>query len=255
MRHLRTPADEWARTIVELPLRSGQQLREMSLDREAPKTEEVALEQSQFKLRLANSEGRRESASLLIKKLYAWRGYETEGQPGERPARLTLMADMGEQPIGTLTIGFDTPEGLLADALYFQEIDALRHRQANVCEFTKLAVDQSVKSKRVLASLFHLAYMYAHRIHGATDVVIEVNPRHVLFYKRMLGFELLGPERTCPRVGAPAVLLHLEFSYATQEIAKHGGTFAEIPGVRSIYPFFFSPEEEAGLTKRLLGGN
>lgn len=254
MRHLKTPADDWNKTIIELPLRPAQSLREMSLERQAPKDENLSLSEGLFKIRLANSEGRRESASLLIKKLYAWRGYDTEGAPVERPSRITLMADIGPQPIGTLTIGFDSPQGLLVDALYFEEIDALRRQGRNVCEFTKLAVDQAVKSKRVLASLFHLAYIYAHRIHGASDVVIEVNPRHVVFYKRMLGFEKLGEERMCPRVGAPAVLLHLDFAHATEEIAKYGGTFAEVAGVRSIYPFFFSPRDEAGITARLLSG-
>jgi hypothetical protein len=58
----------------------------------------------------------------------------------------------------------------------------------------------------------------------------------------------------CPRVGAPAVLMHLDFAYATEQIAKYGGTFAEIEGVRSIYPYFFSPQDEAGITARLLSG-
>lgn len=254
MSRFKAPADEWSNTIVELPLQPGHRMEQMSLEREAPKGENLVLAHGQFKIRLANSEGRRESASLLIKKMYAWRGYDTESPPAERPSRITLMADIGNQPIGTLTIGFDSPQGLMVDSLYFAEIDKLRQQGRTVCEFTQLAVDQAIKSKRVLASLFHMAYIYAHRIHGATDVVIEVNPRHVAFYKRMLGFEKFGEERMCPRVGAPAVLMHLDFAHAEREIGKYGGTFAEVAGVRSIYPFFFSPHDEAGIIARLLGG-
>jgi hypothetical protein len=33
------------------------------------------------------------------------------------------------------------------------------------------------------------------RLHGFTDYVIEVNPRHVAFYQRMLGFADFGGER------------------------------------------------------------
>ena len=70
--------------------------------------------------------------------------------------------------------------------------------------------------------------------------------------KRMLGFEQLGQERMCPRVNAPAVLLHLPFAFATKEIAHHGGAFVEIPGVKSIYPYFFSRQDESGMVARLM---
>jgi hypothetical protein len=246
------PADHWAHTIVGLPL-GAPPLRTLSLERqERIDTHNIALDQQQFKIRLANSDGRRESASLLIKKMYTWRGYETAGASSDTPNRITLIADLEGHVISTLTIGLDSGAGLLVDTLYKDEIDRLRQDQRRVSEFTKLAVDQAVKSKRVLASLFHLAYIYAHLIHGATDTVIEVNPRHTLFYKRMLGFEQLGQERMCPRVNAPAVLLHLPFAFATKEIARHGGAFVEIPGVKSIYPYFFSRQDESGMVARLM---
>lgn len=247
------PADQWKQTIIGLPLDSP--LRPLSLEHpEQADAQSISLDQQQFKIRLANSEGRRESASLLIKKMYAWRGYDTAGAMGYTPNRITLMADLEGRVIGTLTIGIDSPCGLLVDTLYKDEIDRLRQDQRLVCEFTKLAVDQEIKSKRVLASLFHLAYIYAHLIHGATDTVIEVNPRHAVFYKRMLGFEQLGEERMCPRVSAPAVLLRLAFDHPKREIAQYGGAMRELPGVRSLYPFFFGPADEQGITARLKRG-
>ena len=83
------------------------------------------------------------------------------------------MADIASQPIGTLTIGLDSPSGLLVDQLYQGEIDLPRASGAEVCEFTKLTVGDAMRSRRLLATLFQLAYVFAHRIHGATDVVIE----------------------------------------------------------------------------------
>ena len=247
------PADYWTKTIIGLPLGSHP-LRTLSLDHEeGADANSIPLDQQQFKIRLANSEGRRESASLLIKKMYAWRGYVTGANP-DIPNRITLMADIDGKVIGTLTIGLDSGAGLLVDALYKDQIDALRAHHEIVCEFSRLAVDQEIKSKRVLASLFHLAYIYAHLIHGATSTVIEVNPRHVLFYKRMLGFEQFGEERMCPRVNAPAVLLRLPFAHPRSEIAKHGGAMSEVPGVRSLYPFFFGPSDEQGITARVKRG-
>jgi hypothetical protein len=251
----KTPADSWAKTIVAMPL-GARPLKSLSLDRLDPLgTNNLALEPDNFKIRLANSEGRRESADLLIREMYSWRGYDTAGVLNDEPNRITLMADLRGNAIGTLTIGIDSTAGLLVDQLYKDEIDRLRLAKALVCEFTKLAVDQGSNSRRVLAALFHLAFIYAHKIHGATDLVIEVNPRHVVFYKRMLGFAQLGEERMCPRVKAPAVLLRLACAEVARNIAKYGGTMQEVPGVRSLYPFAFSPADEAGITQRLLRGN
>lgn len=244
--------DPWAKTVVSLPFEKQIALRHMTLAHDEAPGHDISLSQQQFKIRLANSEGRRESASLLIKKRYAWRGYDTAGLANETPNRITLMADTDNHPIGTLTIGLDSPSGLLVDQLYRDEIDKLRAGGAAVCEFTKLAIDEAMRSKRVLAALFQLAYVFSHRIHGATDVVIEVNPRHIIFYKRMLGFEKLGSERMCARVSAPAVLLHLRLAYATAQIAKFGGTFANIPGVRSLYPYFMGLADENGIFERLV---
>lgn len=254
MDKLKTPADRWSKTIVDLPFEASRIMQVMSLARDESGGHEIPLSEQQFKLRLANSEGKRESASLLINKMYNWRGYDTVGLCEDTPNRITLMADTAGEPIGTLTIGLDSPGGLLADQLYHVELDRLRQAGASVCEFTKLAVDQAMQSKRVLAALFQLAYIYAHRIHGATDVVIEVNPRHVVFYRRMLGFEQLGEERLCPRVHALAVLLHLSMAYASDQIARYGGHFRDLPGVRSIYPYFLNVKDQEGIAERLQRG-
>lgn len=247
------PADQWKQTIIGLPLDSP--LRSLSLEHgEQTDSHNISLDQQQFKIRLANSEGRRESATLLIKKMYAWRGYDAAGATGDNPNRITLMADTGGIAIGTVTIGLDSPAGLLVDGIYRDVVDKLRAEGCVVCEYTKLAVDQEIKSKRVLASLFHLATIYAHHIHQATDAVIEVNPRHVQFYHRMLGFEQAGEERMCERANAPAVLMRLRYSYLDEQVAKYGGTMHEVPGVRSFYPFFFGPSDEQGITARLMRG-
>lgn len=204
-----------------------------------------------FKIRLANDEGRRSAASYLIQKMYGWRGYAASG-PQAAPNRVTLMASDLEKTLATITVGFDSPkEGLMVEQLYPEEIAQLRANGARVCEFTKLAVDRNEQSREVLAMMFHIAYMYARRIHRGTDLVIEVNPRHVRFYERMLGFSPLGAERMCPRVGAPAVLLWLDLEYAAEQIAAYGGLRDKAGKVRSLYPFFFSAAEEEGITARL----
>ena len=243
--------DEWSETIIAFE--SPYKLRELSIPQVEPvEVRESAVEQQKFKIRLANTEERRDSASLLIQKRYSWRGYETSEALEKTPNKITLLAFGGDQIAGTLTLGLDSPDGLLVDDLYKTEIDTLREAGRKVFELTKLAVDQHIRSKRVLASLFHIAQIYGRSILGYTDVVIEVNPRHTLFYEKMLGFRQLGEEKICARVNAPAVLLRLELEYVDLQIKKFGGQMEKAKAEKSLYPYFFTKTDEIGITNRLL---
>ena len=204
-----------------------------------------------YRVRLADSPGQRNKASMLINSMYSWRGYATDGLELSRhsPNAITLEASTEQQLFGTLTLGFDSDDGLLADELYHDKIEALRVEARSVCEITKLAFNPQYSSKEALASLFHLAYIYARNIYQATDVVIEVNPRHAGFYQRRLGFERIGEVRTCPRVDAPAVLLHGVLDYGAKQISKHAGS--RDSNEKSLYPYFFSESEVQGLTNRI----
>jgi hypothetical protein len=214
---------------------------------------EIAINQDSFGIRLTDTIEGRNSASLLINKMYAWRGYAGTHRLNDDPNRVTLTAtDKQGAAVGTLTIGIDSPIGLLADEIFKEELDAYRGRGARICEFTKLAFDPTVQSKEALASLFHLATCYARDLYGCTDIFIEVNPRHRRFYERMLGFQRHGEARSNPRVNAPAFLLAVNLDYVTEQIAKFGGTSDTAAGERSFYPYFFSPREERGIIDRLL---
>jgi hypothetical protein len=213
---------------------------------------EILLERSDFQVRLADSRGRRNKSSLLINRMYSWRGYKRSenNDRSQEVDRITLQACRADTVFGTLTLAFDSKAGLAADALYHSEIEAHRKCGAKVCELTRLAVDPKDGSKEVLGALFHLAYIYGGLLRGVTDVFIEVNPRHVSFYRRMLDFEQVGEQKMCERVDAPAVLLHLEVAYVAEQIARYGGHRGR--GKRSLYPYFFSKQEEEGLVGRIV---
>ena len=223
-----------------------------------------------YGLRSPASADGRSGASLLIERMYAWRGYRGAGLEADDPHRITLTAADQGQVVGTLTIGIDAGidagtdagidaginpgAGLMADHMYKDELDALRRDGARLCEVTRLAFDRSVQSRHALASVFHLAFIYAREMHGCTDAVIEVNPRHRRFYERMLGFRQLGDLKTNARVNAPSYLLHVSLAHVAQRVAQVGGAFSRGAGTpeRSFYPYFFSPEEERGIVARLL---
>lgn len=248
----RKDPDEWDSTIIAVSPYSLKDLAMAPRDESRQPQPESVVEQN-FKIRLAYSQERVNNASMLIQRMYMKRGYDVPGML-KVPDRITLMASQNEAVVGTLTLGMDSGNGLMADENYKKEVDQLRADGRKVCELTKFAVDQVHGSKRVLAGLFHIAYIYGRVLHNQTDVVIEVTPRHALFYKRMLGFEPFGEERLNTRVHTMGVLLRLEIDYVDQQIARWGGkTDADATkSERSLYPYFFSKEDEAGIVQRLL---
>ena len=76
----------------------------------------------------------------------------------------------------------------------------------------KLAVEEGVDWKAALNALVQSAYLVTRVVHALTDVLIEVNPRHVRFYERVFGFVVAATERVCTRAGAPSILMQLDLA-------------------------------------------
>ena len=161
--------------------------------------------QEGFKIRVARQASRHKEAGRMVDQRYNGRGYKTPASsPSEADPNLsTFLAYDEGRMVGTVSVRLDSPNRLSADRLYPEELAGLRRAGHKLCEFTRLAVDAKSASKPVLAGLFHTAFLYASRLHGFTHAVIEVNPRHVAFYQRSLGFEVVGGERLNTRVNAP----------------------------------------------------
>lgn len=209
------------------------------------------LQRNGYSIHLVNSLKQRIKASTLIKRMYASRGYQTESASvfSTSSNQYTFEARQSQQLIGTLTLTIDSDNGLLADTLYQPELDQFRQQGRRLCEVSKLAFNPETSSKEIFASLFHMAYIFARRIHGIDDSFIEINPRHATFYKRMLGFKQIGEQRTCPRVNAPAVLLHLDLGYMEEKIVTQAGQFDQ--NTRSIYPHFLSRNKEEKIIRAI----
>ena len=215
---------------------------------------EHCIDQQVFNIRLVNSKKKREKASLLVNKKYSWRGYSVDERVKTDPNRITLIAETEGKVVGTLTLCLDDINTKLpADENFEDKLEELRSQNIKMSEPSRLAIDDNAP-KRVLAALLHIAYIYAHNIHGCTSWVAEVNPRHSRFYKRMLGFQEVEKERTCTRVCAPAVLLTLDLAYMAEQIKKLGGLMENHGNEKSYYPYFFSSHDELGITSRLIAG-
>jgi hypothetical protein len=184
----------------------------------------------------------------LIHRRYSWRGYACK--PAQAPGSgrgVTLHASDDDGTVGTITVGLDGPMGLNTEGTFAAEVDAQRRVARRLCEFTRLAVDSGRGGEGVLAALFHGAYLFAHRQHECDTVLLEVNPRHVRYYQRSLGAKVLGGERTNARVGAPAVLLGLEFAEVTRRLQ------APVPPAvgRTLFSRALPPDEERALMSHL----
>jgi len=164
----------------------------------------------------ARSDEQRILAWRLVARRYAWRGYACSQALSPFPDRereayyTTLLALRGGTPVGTVTLGVDSRAGLLADEINRREVDLVRGQRGRACELVRLAIEDGAGSKCIWLALLEALNLLCRRIHDITDLFIEVNPRHVAFYHRVFGFQVMGPERRCPRVGAPSVLLRLK---------------------------------------------
>jgi len=162
-----------------------------------------------FHIKFAVTQSQHEAANRLVERMYQSRGYQIEHIRDNPYLSKTLVVETAGEVVGTMAICLDSERGLPADENYRDKIDELRALGRKICEPSRLAIRRNLPH-RIFASMMHVSYLFSHKINGCTDYLIEVNPRHANFYKKMLGFQEFGGLRTCTRVHAPAVLLQLE---------------------------------------------
>ena len=171
------------------------------------------------KVRIANQPELRQKAYELLHRLYSKMGIAPSDPNGmwlsifdALPETATLIAedDRGELT-GALTVVFDSPIGLPADALYKKEVDRIRRSDRKVCEIISLGINDRTKgSVKVLASLFYCSWLLSLHLMKSSDFVITVHERYEKFYCQNMLFRKIGEVRKYAKVnGAPTVLLNL----------------------------------------------
>ncbi len=216
---------------------------------------EVGGESRDVDVRLVETSDGIQAACDLINNRYAWRGYGASHSIPSGEHHMTFTAELDEDVVGTITLAVDSRRGLAVDKTFKAEVDGFRAQPGTrVCELTKFAFDPAIQSKKLMAALFHVVFIYGHRTHGGTDLFIEVNPRHVRFYEAMLGFEAIGSLKENDSVAAPAQLMWLKVA-AIREYIDCFATNTDRRNARSLYPHFFSPTDEDGIYHRLTGSD
>jgi hypothetical protein len=150
----------------------------------------------------------RQALSLVAEK-YQARGYEEPGAKAYRftpfhalPDTATFVVKEGPRVVATMSLVPDTALlGLPLDCIYGAEVAALRRAGRHLGEVTSLA-DRDLAPREFLQAFMvmnRLMFQY-HLREGGDAWVITVHPRHRNYYVRVLGFEPLGPRRSCPSV-------------------------------------------------------
>lgn len=212
--------------------------------------------ENEYCLFAATTREQRERAYRLAYRVYERLGYVDPKSGGlnvspydVQDATLTLLAtDALGQDVGTVTLVFDSREGLPSDEIYGPEIATLRRKGARLVEAVRYCVDtERVHSNFLMRRLLNMIFLYASRIGRCDYLINECNPHHKVFYQRKLLFEQVGSERPCLRVnGAPAVLLLLDLEVYRKNVQQFGGKHGTqiASSQRTLYPHFFTETEE-----------
>jgi hypothetical protein len=207
-------------------------------------------EHNLLEVKMARSAADCEHARALLNRMYDWRGYGHDHVIPRGEGHSTFLASLDKTLVGTITLGVDMGDGLAADGIFHEELTVFRRIPgASLCELTKFAFDAEIPSRKLLASLFHIVFIYGTRHHRCTHLFIEVNPRHRRFYEAMLGFQPVGSVRTNEIVQAPAQLMWLEVSDIATLISEQAGR--DGANGRSLYPLFLSRRDERDVHSRL----
>jgi radical SAM protein with 4Fe4S-binding SPASM domain len=214
----------------------------------------VTADRRRFYFRVASTPELRRRAFRL-----GWEGYRKRGYVDDRKELLysafdarpdtliMLISDAQDRDVGTGTLVFDSPEdGLPVDEIFRDTTDRLRAEGRRMADLIRLVVDDTLRGcPEILTHLFNFGYIYAKHVMQSDDFVVAVNPRHVNYYRRVLGFTLLAEERTYPTFQRmPAVLLRLPLAEVTEEIRKNGGYPLRRSAVRSKYVQTYALEAE-----------
>ena len=195
------------------------------------------------------------AAYQLIYKQYHSYGYMDNTSDAKRvtlwnslPETYTIVAKEGTDVTGTVSYIIDSTAGLPMDELASDALNKLRRDGRKICEVSGLAMHKADSKSDTLMKIFQFGLKVMTEFCDVTDYVITVNPRHKLFYRKMLCFEQIGDAKAYKKVkNAPGIPMRLNLK-RVQELYKE--RYGHLNGQKNLHDFFFV-EKHAELTKQV----
>lgn len=208
---------------------------------------------SGFTIKIANTLEERESAYRLAYRTYLDKGYIKKNpfewlvkpQDALDETATLIVQDKNKKTVGSVSMLFDGEHPIPAQKIYPNEINQLRNNGEKIVEISRLSIDPNYRNAReILQILFNYLYIYTNKVKNYTCLTIEVNPRHLEYYKQIFGFQIIGDERPCPNVqNAPAFLLYCSLNIQKNPYILSKDT-NNTKKNRSLLSKFLNPEQE-----------
>ncbi len=171
---------------------------------QAPLVVAVPQTRRDIEVKIASTAEEWEEAFRLVARCYKARGYEPPHAGDLRftpfhalPDTVVFVAKEQGRVVVTLSLVPDNVLlGLPMEDLYHDEIEQLRGEGRRIVEVTCLADHQFTPREftPVFTMLMRFVAQYG-SCHGATTWVITINPRHRIFYRRIMGFVPFGRQK------------------------------------------------------------
>jgi hypothetical protein len=131
------------------------------------------------------------------------------------PSTQIFIAVHQGEVVLTFSLLCDGELGLPIEMVYGEEIDCLRNQGLRFGEVSCLADRRQQINGDFFPCFINLSRMvvqYSHR-QGLDGLLVAAHPKHGRFYRRLMGFDIIGEEKSYPAVrNRPAVALCLDYA-------------------------------------------
>lgn len=208
----------------------------------------------EYTIKVVNTCEEREEVFKLGYQVYREKGYIDQnpnewlirGYDANEETVILIVQDKNKKIIGSVTLVFEENCKLPSEKMYRDEIKNIKNEGHRLAEISRLIIHPDYRnSKEVLLLLFNYLAIYTYRVKKYSCLIVQVNPRHISYYKLLLKFKEVGNQKISPIVNnAPAILLSLTTDTYKHEMENLKGNIIFHRKERSLYPHFLKSEQE-----------
>jgi len=213
-----------------------------------------------FSIKIANTLSERKSVFQLGYQVYLAKGFIksnttkllTYPYDADPESTILMVQDSHQNAIASITLVFNASSILPAEKIYKDEIKYLKNSGKKLLELCRLIIAPEYRNSReIIILLFNYLAIYAYYIKNYDSLVIEVNPNHKNYYKKLIKFDEIGSEKSCPQVqGQPGVLLHLPLKRFHAETQRRA-FFSNKRQKSRTFQYFINPQHVDAIIKNL----